>query len=72
LLPLFGGLSIIGMGMTFYWAITVPAIGPSTVGSTVLLLVIFGSAVLIYVARYFYFKAKGLDLLRVQREIPPE
>ena len=72
LLPLFGGLSIIAMGTTFYWAITVPAIGPSTLSSTILLIVIFGSAVVIYLARYFYFKAKGLDLMRGQREIPPE
>lgn len=72
LLPIFGGLSIIGMGITFYWAVTVPAIGPSTVGSTILLAVIFGSAVLIYVTRYFYFKGKGLDLILVQKMIPPE
>ena len=72
LLPIFGGLTIIGMGITFYWAVTMPAIGPSTLGSTLLLIVIFGSAAVIYVGRYLYFKSKGLDLIHVQKMIPPE
>ena len=72
LLPIFGVLTIIGMGTTFYWSVTNPAIGPSTPGSTLLLVVIFGSAVVIYLARYFYFKGKGLDLIKGQMEIPPE
>jgi amino acid transporter len=73
LLPIFGVFTIIGMGMTFYWSITIPAIGASlNLGSTALLAVIFGSALLIYVARYFYFKSRGLDLILVQKMIPPE
>jgi amino acid transporter len=72
LLPIFGVLTIIGMGTTFYWSVTNPAIGPSTPDSTLLLVVIFGSAVVIYLARYFYFKGKGLDLIKGQMEIPPE
>jgi amino acid transporter len=72
LLPIFGVLTIVGMGTTFYWSVTNPAIGPSTPGSTLLLVVIFGSAVVIYLARYFYFKGKGLDLIKGQMEIPPE
>jgi len=72
LLPIFGVLTIIGMGTTFYWSVTNPAIGPSTFGSTILLIVIFGSAVVIYLVRYFYFKSKGLDLIKGQMEIPPE
>jgi len=72
LLPLFGVLTVIGMGATFYWSVTNPAIGPSTPGSTGLLVAIFGIAVVIYLARYFYFKGKGLDLIKGQMEIPPE
>jgi amino acid transporter len=72
LLPIFGVLTIIGMGMTFYWSITNAAIGPSTPSSTILLIVIFGSGLLIFLARYLYFKPKGIDLIHVQREIPPE
>jgi len=72
LLPIFGVLTVIGMGATFYWSISVPAIGPSTVGSDILLLAIFGSGLVIYLARYFYFKGKGLDLIKGQMEIPPE
>jgi len=73
LLPIFGLGTIIGMGITFYWSVTMPAIGPSlNLGSTALLAVIFGSAVVIYIARYFYFKSRGLDLLLVQKMIPPE
>lgn len=72
LLPIFGVLTVIGMGATFYWSVSVPAIGPSTAGSDILLVVIFGSAVVIYLARYFYFKRKGLDLIKGQMEIPPE
>jgi amino acid transporter len=72
LLPFFGLLTIVGMGITFYWSVSVPAIGPSTLGSAMLLVVIFGSAVVIYLARYVYFKGKGLDLIRGQMALPPE
>jgi len=70
LLPIAGVATIIGMGITFYWAVTMPAIGPSTVQSTMLLVAIFGLGFVIYVARYF--KAKGLDLIHVQKMIPPD
>ena len=73
LLPICGVATIIGMGTTFYWSITIPAIGASlNLGSSSLLAVIFGSAFIIYVVRYFYFKSKGLDLVQIQRMIPPE
>jgi amino acid transporter len=72
LLPLFGVLTVIGMGATFYWSVTNPAIGPTTPGSLALLVAIFGSGAVIYLARYFYFKGKGLDLIKGQLEIPPE
>jgi hypothetical protein len=60
------------MGATFYWAVTIPAIGPSTIFSDLLLVVIFGSGLVIYAVRYFYFKSKNVDLGLVLKEIPPE
>jgi len=72
LLPVFGLLTIIGMGTTFYWSITNPAIGPSTPSSAALLVVIFLVAVVIYGARYYYYKGKGVDISAVLKEIPPE
>jgi len=73
LLPICGVGTILGMGMTFYWSITIPALGVSlNPASASLLAVIFGSAVVIYLARYFYFKSRGLDLILVQKMIPPE
>jgi len=65
-------LTVIGMGATFYWSVTNPAIGPTTPGSLALLVAIFGSGLVIYLGRYFYFKGKGLDLIKGQMEIPPE
>lgn len=72
LLPIFGVLTVIAMGSTFYWSVTNPAIGPSSPGSVALLVAIFASAVVIYLARYFYFKGRGLNLIQGQMEIPPE
>jgi amino acid transporter len=71
-LPIFGFLSVIAMAITFYWSVTNPNVGPSTPSSAIFLVVIFASAVVIYVARYFYFKPKGIDIILAQREIPPE
>jgi len=72
LLPVFGVLVIIGMGTTFYWSVTNPAIGPSTPSSAALLVGIFASAVVIYAIRYFYYKGKGVDISATLKEIPPE
>jgi len=72
LLPICGFLTVVGMATTFYWANTIPAIGPSNLGSAMLLIVIFASGAVIYLVRYFYFKGKGIDLIDIQREIPPE
>ncbi|HUK29432.1 MAG TPA: APC family permease [Candidatus Acidoferrales bacterium] len=72
LLPIFSVLTIIGMGTTFFWSVTNPNIGPSSPSSMALLGIMFGSGVVIYLARYFYFKGKGIDLILSQREIPPE
>jgi len=72
LLPLFGVLTIIGMGATFYWGVTNSGLGPTGPGSLEFILGLFGSGLVIYLARYFYFKGKGLDLIKGQMEIPPE
>jgi len=72
LLPLFGVLTIIAMGATFYWGVTNSGLGPTGPGSLEFILGLFASGLLIYLARYFYFKRKGLDLIRGQMEIPPE
>jgi amino acid transporter len=72
LLPVFGILTILAMGATFYWSVTNPAIGPSTPSSTALLAVIFLSGLAIYVVRYFYFKRRGVDISAALKEIPPE
>ena len=72
LLPLFGVLTIIAMGTTFYWGVTNSGLGPTGPGSLEFIAALFGSGLLIYLARYFYFKGKGLDLIKGQMEIPPE
>jgi basic amino acid/polyamine antiporter, APA family len=72
LLQIMGVLSIIAMGITFYFAVTTPAIGPSTPAADALLAIIFGSGIIIYLARYFYFKGKGIDIGTALKEIPPE
>lgn len=72
LLPLFGVFTIIVMGTTFYWGLTNSGLGPTGAGSSTFILGIFGSGLVIYLARYFYFKGKGLDLIKGQLEIPPE
>ncbi|MDG6925453.1 MAG: APC family permease [Nitrososphaerota archaeon] len=72
LLQVFGALSVIAMAVTFYFAVTTPAVGPSTPIADALLACIFGSGVIIYIARYYYFKSKGIDLGSVLKEIPPE
>ena len=72
LLQVFGLLSVIAMAITFYFAVTTPAVGPSTPAADALLTIIFGSGIIIYVSRYYYFKGKGIDLGSVLKEIPPE
>jgi amino acid transporter len=71
-LQLFGGLSVIAMSITLYYPVTTPAIGPSTAAADGLLAAIFGSGIVIYLLRYFYFKGKGINLGSVLQEIPPE
>lgn len=72
LLQVFGLLSVIAMSITLYFAVTTPAIGPSTAAADGLLAAIFGSGIIIYIVRYFYFRGRGINLESVLKEIPPE
>jgi amino acid transporter len=71
-LPLFGVLTIIAMGATFYWGITNSGLGVTGLGPQLFIVGLFVSGLVIYLARYFYFKTKGLDIIKGQMEIPPE
>jgi amino acid transporter len=71
-LQIFGFLSVVAMAITFYFAVTTPAVGPSTPDADILLATIFGSGILIYVARYFFYKGKGINIGQMLQEIPPE
>jgi hypothetical protein len=71
-LQIFGFLSVVAMAITFYFAVTTPAVGPSTPDADILLVTIFGSGVLIYIARYFFYKGNGINIGKMLQEIPPE
>jgi basic amino acid/polyamine antiporter, APA family len=72
LIATFGAISAVVMSVTFYFAATTPAIGPTTPGAYEVLLAIFFSGVIIYIASYFYYKSKNINLSLVLKEIPPE
>jgi len=71
-LPVFGFLTILGMGATFYWSATIPAIGATGPVASEFIIGIFALAVVIYAARYYYFKGKDIDITAALKEIPPE
>ena len=60
------------MGATFYWGITNSGLGVTGLGPQLFIVGLFVSGLVIYLARYFYFKTKGLDIIKGQMEIPPE
>jgi amino acid transporter len=72
LISVFGVLTVIAFSLTFYYAVTTPAIGPSTPQADLILGVIFGIAFVIYAISYFRNKARGIDLSLLGKEIPPE
>jgi basic amino acid/polyamine antiporter, APA family len=72
LIATFGALSAVAMAITFYFAATTPAIGPTTPTAYTVLLGIFLSGVLVYFVSYYYHKNRGVNLGMVLREIPPE
>jgi hypothetical protein len=62
----------VAFSITLYYAVTTPAIGPSTIASDVILVVLFGSGLVVYLVAYYYQKGKGLNLGLIGKEIPPE
>jgi amino acid transporter len=72
LVTIIGAVSMVLMAIIFYFSVTTPAIGPSTLGADLILATIFGVGALIYIVSYFYNKARGIDLKLVYSEIPPE
>jgi amino acid transporter len=72
LISVFGVITVIAFSITFYFAATTPAIGPSTLSSDAILIAIFGSGFLVYILSYYYHKSKGVDLGLIGKEIPPE
>ena len=72
LISIIGVFCLVTMGITLFYAFTTPAVGPSTPFSDLILGIIFAVGAVIFVARYFYLKGRGIDLLQAVREIPPE
>ncbi len=72
LLSVFGAATVVAFSITLYYAVTTPAIGPSTIASDVILAVLFGSGLVVYLVAYYYQKGKGLNLGLIGKEIPPE
>ena len=72
LLTIIGIISLILMLANFYFAVTVPAIGPSTLGADAILVTIFVIGFIIYALSYTYNKSRGVDLKLIYSEIPPE
>ena len=69
LLSILGTVSMSLMVTSLYFNVTTPAVGPSTPEADAILATIFvvGWSVL---SRYFYFKARGLDINRGLRRDP--
>jgi len=72
LLTIVGAISMIFMAANFYFSVTTPAIGPSTIQADAILATIFVSGLVVYVLAYTYNKRRGIDLNMVYSEVPPE
>ncbi|HXY82247.1 MAG TPA: APC family permease [Candidatus Saccharimonadales bacterium] len=72
LVSIVGVISLILMIATFYFSVTTPALGPSTLQADMILSGIFLSGLIVYVASYYDHKKKGANLSMVYSEIPPE
>ena len=72
LLSILGTVSMLLMVTSLYFNVTTPAVGPSTPEADAILATIFVVGLVVYLSRYFYFKARGLDINRGYAEIPPE
>ena len=67
-----GALSLVCQVIVFYYAITVPAIGPSSPAVYTLMIAIFVIMAAIFVARNYQLKRQGYNLRAVYSQIPPE
>ncbi|MGD0422320.1 MAG: APC family permease [Candidatus Bathyarchaeia archaeon] len=72
LLSIVGVISTVLMVLNAYFAATIPAIGPSTVGADAILATIFVVGLVIYGLSYAVNKKHGVDLNLIYSEIPPE
>jgi heme/copper-type cytochrome/quinol oxidase subunit 4 len=67
-----GAISIAVQVLVFYYAVTVPSIGPSSPAVYTLIVVIFVIIAAIFVARSYQLKRQGFSLKAVYSQIPPE
>jgi amino acid transporter len=67
-----GAISVVCQIIVFYYAITVPAIGPSSPAVYTLIISIFIIMAAVFFARRYQLKRQGYDLKAVYSEIPPE
>jgi len=72
LVSIVGSISLILMIATFYFSVTTPAIGPSTLQADMILSAIFLSGLIVYIVSYYDHKRKGVNLSMVYSQIPPE
>jgi len=74
-LPLLSIVGIVALPLmvaNFYWSVTTPAIGPSTLQADSILVVIFVTGLVTYLVSNYYHKSHGVDLKAIYSEIPPE
>jgi len=68
-----GAITMILMAVTWYWSVTIPAVGGATnLGAQILLISVFMAGLLVYAIAYFYNKSRGIEMSRLYAEIPPE
>jgi len=72
LLSIAGVITLPLMLAIFYWAVSTPAIGPSTLQADSILAVIFITGIVVYLVSKAYHKAHGINLSDIYAEIPPE
>jgi amino acid transporter len=67
-----GALALVVDIIVFYYAVTVPAIGPSTPAAYTLIIVIFLIGMAVFALRSYQLKRQGFNLMAVYSQIPPE
>jgi amino acid transporter len=72
LISILGVISLVAMAITFYYAVTTPAVGPSTPSSDAILAAIFVTGLVVYIVSYLYHRSKGINIAFAASEIPPE